>query len=344
MVKSNLSEKILEVKNLKTYFYTEDGIIKAVDDVSFILRKGETLGIAGESGSGKSVTSLSILKLIAWPPGRIVDGKIIFNGKNLLKLSSSQIRQIRGNEIAMIFQDPMTSLNPVFTIGRQILESIILHQKVKRAAAVKKVMDILKEVKIPEPEKRFKQFPHEFSGGMRQRVMIAMALACNPKILIADEPTTALDVTIQAQILKLMNEVKSRTGSSIIIITHDLGVLAEMADNIIIMYAGKIVEYGDAETIFYNPAHPYTWGLLESIPKLDEEKEKLVPIKGNPPSLLNLPPGCSFNARCKYSKDICFNLVPQLRTVKENHLSACHLTEAEKDAIGKLRRNIYASR
>lgn len=340
--RSNLSEKILEVRNLKTYFYTEEGIIKAVNDVSFVLRKGETLGIAGESGSGKSVTSLSILKLVPWPPGKIVGGEIIFNGRNLLKLSSTQIRQIRGNEIAMIFQDPMTSLNPVFTIGKQIMESIILHQKVKRSSAVKKVINILREIKMPEPEKRFKQFPHEFSGGMRQRVMIAIALACNPKILIADEPTTALDVTIQAQILKIMNEIKHETGSSIILITHDLGVLAEMADNIIIMYAGKIVEYGAAETIFYNPSHPYTLGLLESIPKLDEVSKRLVPISGNPPSLLNLPPGCSFNARCKYAKEVCFNVIPELKEIHTDHLSACHLTEIEKERIKREKKNIRA--
>lgn len=317
-------EKILEVKNLSTYFYLEEGIVKAVDDLSFSLKKGECLGIAGESGSGKTVTSLSILKLIQWPPGKIVSGHIIFEGRDILDIPESDVRSIRGDRISMIFQDPMTSLNPAFTVGNQLMETLILHQGLSKADARRKAIYLLKDVGIPSPEDRIDQFPHEYSGGMRQRAMIAMALACNPSVLIADEPTTALDVTIQAQILKLMNDIKSKNNSSIIIITHDLGVIAEMADNVLIMYAGKIVEYADVETIFYNPVHPYTMELLKSIPKLDEKKEKLETISGNPPSLIKLPEGCSFSPRCRYAKEICFKKKPEIKKISGSHISACH--------------------
>jgi oligopeptide/dipeptide ABC transporter ATP-binding protein len=320
---------ILDIRNLKTYFFTREGVIKAADDISFVLKKGETLGIAGESGSGKSVTALSIIGLIQWPPGKIVGGEIYLDGKDLLKLSEKEMRNIRGNEISMIFQDPMTSLNPVFTIGKQIIETLILHQNLNKKDARERAISLLKEVGIPNPSRRIDQYPHEYSGGMRQRAMIAIALACKPKVLIADEPTTALDVTIQAQILEFMNKLKSEKNSSIIIITHDLGVIAEMADNIIIMYGGKIVEYGDTETIFYNSCHPYTWGLLKSIPSLDGEKAKLIPIKGNPPSLLKIPRGCSFSPRCSYAKDICFKETPKLKVAEGRHMVSCHLSQSE---------------
>lgn len=335
-------EKILEVKNLSTHFFTEEGIIKAVDNITFSLSRGETLGIAGESGSGKTVTSLSILRLIPWPPGKIVSGKIIFEDNDLLKISDRQIRSIRGNRISMIFQDPMTSLNPAFSIGNQIIETLMLHQKLNKIEAREKAIKLLEDVGIPNPKQRIDQFPHEYSGGMRQRAMIAMALACNPDILIADEPTTALDVTIQAQILKLMNKIKSEMDSSIIIITHDLGVIAEMADNVMIMYAGKVIEYADVEGIFYNSMHPYTWGLLESIPQIDEEKEKLIPIKGNPPSLLSLSRGCSFSPRCKYAKEVCFEIKPELKIIEGNHSSACHLANDEIQKIKKNKKTEYA--
>lgn len=320
---------ILRVRDLKTYFYTDAGTVKAVDGVSFDLTPGETLGIVGESGSGKSVTALSILRLIPNPPGKIIDGRIEFLGRNLLELSEREMRSIRGNEIAMIFQDPMTSLNPVFTVGNQIMEAITLHQKVDKDKARRRAIKLMARVGIADVEQRIDDYPHQFSGGMRQRVMIAIALSCNPKILIADEATTALDVTIQAQILKLMNEIKQSTKSSIIIITHDLGVIAEMADSVAIMYAGKVVEYSDIDTIFYHSLHPYTWGLLRSIPRLDVKKKKLIPIAGGPPSLIHLPRGCSFNLRCAYAKEVCLEEIPPLREVGQFHKVACHLTLEE---------------
>jgi oligopeptide/dipeptide ABC transporter ATP-binding protein len=323
---------LLKIRDLKTYFYIEEGTVKAVDGVSFSLKKGETLGIVGESGSGKTVTSLSILRLIPSPPGRIISGEVNLEGKDLLKLSDRDMRNIRGNVISMIFQDPMTSLNPVFTVGDQIIETLEIHQNLNKEENFKKAVRLLKEVGIPNPDVRVFQYPHEYSGGMRQRAMIAMAIACRPKILIADEPTTALDVTIQAQILELMNLMKKELKNSILLITHDLGVIAEMADNIAIMYAGKIVEYGNVRSIFYSPSHPYTWGLLESIPKLEKQtKERLIPIDGNPPSLLTLPSGCSFNSRCKYAKDICYKVTPVLEPVDSaGGKSACHLTPGER--------------
>jgi len=334
-----MNEVLLRVKDLKTYFYTQDGVVKAVDGISFELARGETLGIVGESGSGKSVTALSILKLIPDPPGKIVSGEIYLDGMDIVALKEKEMQQVRGNEIAMIFQDPMTSLNPVFTIGNQIMETIMLHQRLNKKVAREKTVELLRSVGIPNPEQRIDEYPHQFSGGMRQRAMIAMALSCNPKILIADEPTTALDVTIQAQILQLMNEIKERTNSSIIIITHDLGVIAEMADNIIIMYGGMVVEYSDVNTIFYNSHHPYTWGLLRSIPRLDEVKrERLIPIPGIPPSLIHVPPGCPFSPRCRYAKDVCFKVTPELKNIGRFHKVACYLDadEVEKHKAGRV--------
>jgi oligopeptide transport system ATP-binding protein len=319
------NNKILEVKNLKTFFYTDAGVVKAVDGISFDLKFGETLGIVGETGSGKSVTALSILRLIPQPPGKIVDGEILFDGKDLLKVSNRELQNYRGNRISMIFQDPMTSLNPVYTIGNQIMESITIHRKLKKKDIIKESLKLLEMVEIPEPMKRLNSYPHEFSGGMRQRVMIAMAIANSPSILIADEPTTALDVTIQAQILELMESVKIKTNSSIIIITHDLGVVAKYASRVMVMYAGKPVEFSTVNNIFYRPLHPYTMGLMESITRLDEEKkEELKPIKGSPPSLMDLPEGCIFRVRCKYAIDKCRKKYPPLIEAIKGHKVACH--------------------
>jgi len=319
------NNKILEVKNLKTYFYTDDGIVKAVDGVSFDLEIGETLGIVGETGSGKSVTALSILKLIPHPIGKIVDGEIIFEGKNLLKMNKTKLQNFRGNRISMIFQDPMTSLNPVYTISNQIIESIVTHRKLSRKEARKECLKLLEMVGIPEAKKRLNSYPYEFSGGMRQRVMIAMAIANSPSILIADEPTTALDVTIQAQILELMNELKKKTKSSIIIITHDLGVVAKYAKRVMVMYAGKPVEFSAVDDIYYKPLHPYTIGLMGSITRLDrEQKERLTPIEGLPPSLIDLPKGCVFRNRCKFAVADCRKKYPPLVEIEEDHLVACH--------------------
>lgn len=323
-----MNETILEVKNLKTSFKVEDSRFFAVDDVSFSLKKGKTLGIVGESGCGKSVTSLSIMRLIASPPGKIESGQILFKGEDLLKHSEDRMRQIRGNEIAMIFQEPMTSLNPVFTCGYQIAESILLHQKELTGKQVKeKAIDMLRLVGIPVPEKRFDEYPHQLSGGMRQRVMIAMALSCNPSLLIADEPTTALDVTIQAQILDLMRKLQKEFRSSMILITHDLGVVAEMCDEVAVMYAGKIIESGSVEDIFYRPRHHYTRGLLDSIPHFETGKklEKLNTIPGMVPSLNNLPKGCRFQERCLKKTDICVAEEPKLGSASEypGHEWAC---------------------
>lgn len=311
------------MENLKTYFYTEDGVVKAVDGVSFEVREGETLGIVGESGSGKSVTPLSIMRLLD-QNGKIVDGKIIFKGRNLLELSENEMRKIRGKEIAMIFQEPMVALNPVFTIGDQIMEAIILHQNVSEKEARKMAIDLLRKVGIPEPEKRVDEYPHQLSGGMRQRAMIAMALSCRPSLLIADEPTTALDVTIQAQILELMKELQKEYGMAIILITHDMGVVAEMSDKVAVMYAGKVVEYGDVKTIFTEPKHPYTYALLESIPRIDVEQERLKSIPGNVPDPLNFPPGCKFHPRCEFfEKGKCDVEEPELEDLDGNHKVRC---------------------
>lgn len=316
-----MSEKILEVKNLCTSFFTEDGEVRAVDDVSFEVEKGKTIGIVGESGCGKSVTSLSIMRLIPNPPGKVVGGEILYRGKNLLNLTMDEMRKIRGNEISMIFQEPMTSLNPVFTIGNQLCEAIQLHQKLDKSSARAKAIDMLKLVGMPSPDKRIDEYPHQLSGGMRQRVMIAMALSCNPNILIADEPTTALDVTIQAQILDLLRELQNRVGMGLILITHDLGVIAEVAHEVVVMYAGRVVEKGSVKEIFANPKHPYTRGLLNSIPTLSKDptgkikKKRLETIPGIVPNLLHLPKGCRFQERCSFVTDECKGAEPALRTI-----------------------------
>lgn len=308
-----MSENLLEVKNLKTYFFTDGGVVKSVDDVSFNVKPGKTLGVVGESGCGKSITSLSIMQLVETPPGKIVDGEIIYNGENLLDKDKDEMRKIRGGEIAMIFQEPMTSLNPVFTVGQQIMEALMIHTDMDKTKAKERAIEMLKLVRIPLAEKRFNEYPHQLSGGMRQRVMIAMALSCNPKLLICDEPTTALDVTIQAQILDLINELKEKLGTSIMMITHDLGVIAEVADDVMVMYAGKIVEYGTADQIFETPMHPYTHGLMNCIPKLNDESEtRLHVIPGMVPSPDRMPKGCAFCPRCSEAKKICEEKMPEL--------------------------------
>jgi peptide/nickel transport system ATP-binding protein len=323
---------LLEVRDLKTHFRTDDGIVRAVDGVSFSVEKGKTLGIVGESGSGKSVTCLSIMGL---NPKRntISSGEVLFNGEEILHAPSGKLRDIRGNKIAMIFQDPMTSLNPVYTIGKQLEEAILLHRDVTKKAARGRSLELLKAVGIPRAERRIDDYPHQFSGGMRQRVMIAMALVNDPDLLIADEPTTALDVTTQAQILELMMRLQQDFGSAIMMITHDLGVVAETADDVIVMYAAQIVEQGSADTIFKRPHHPYTWGLLGSLPRLNADVERLVQIKGQPPSLLNPPRACRFHPRCPYVMNVCKEQEPALLPVTgdEDHLQKCHLDEATKD-------------
>ncbi len=323
---------LLEVRDLRVSFKTEDGIIKAVNGLSYGVDSGSTLGIVGESGSGKSVTALSVMRLIPMPPGRIDGGTVTFRDRNLLTLSESEMRKIRGKDIAMIFQDPMTSLNPVLTIGDQLSETVRLHLKLGRKDALAKTVDMLRLVRIPAPEKRLGDYPHQFSGGMRQRVMIAMALSCDPDVLIADEPTTALDVTIQAQIIALMNEMQQRLGSAIVLITHDLGVVAETCQNVLVMYAGNMVEFGSATQIFAEPKHPYTMGLLDSLPRLDTRK-RLVPIEGQPPNLLRIPEGCSFAPRCKYRMPICSQAVPAY-DFGNGHVARCFLyderTEGER--------------
>ena len=320
-----MAEDLLVVDNLKMYFHTRDGIVKAVDGVSYTLNAGETLGVVGESGSGKSVTALTMMRLIPMPPGKIEGGDVLFRGESLLSMGDDEIRKIRGNRIAMVFQDPMTSLNPVYRVGRQIAEPLILHKGMNKKEAWARSVELLELVGIPHPESRIKDYPHQFSGGMRQRVMIAMALANDPDILIADEPTTALDVTIQAQILELMEELQQRMGSAIVLITHDLGVVADMADNVLVMYAGRPVEYGTVDELFYTPLHPYTWGLMDSLPEYATgEKSTLCPIKGQPPSLINVPSGCAFHPRCPYAKQRCTDEVPEYRIVEGTHGTACH--------------------
>ena len=322
---------LLEVDDLHMHFFTRDGVVKAVDGVSFTLEAGETLGVVGESGSGKSVTALSIMRLIPEPPGRVVKGDIRFRGESVLKMTDKEQRKLRGNRIAMIFQDPMTSLNPVHRIGKQIAEPLRLHKNMSRKESWAAAIELLTQVGIPQAADRAKSYPHEFSGGMRQRAMIAIALACGPDILIADEPTTALDVTIQAQILELMQEIQARTRSAMIMITHDLGVVADIADHVLVMYGGKAVEFGTAEDVFYRPLHPYTWGLLESLPRHDvEDKGKLCPIKGQPPSLINLPAGCAFGPRCAYAQGICAAEMPSLVEITPGHMAACHFSDDER--------------
>jgi oligopeptide/dipeptide ABC transporter ATP-binding protein len=314
---------LLEINNLKTYFFTEEGIVRAVDGVDLLLGKGETLGIVGESGCGKSMMSLSIMGLVPNPPGKIVNGEINFKNKDLTKLSQSNYRKIRGNEISMIFQEPMTSLNPVFTIGKQMMEVYQYHQGLSKEKAKEKTIEMLKLVGISMPERRINEYPNQLSGGMRQRVMIAMALACDPELLIADEPTTALDVTIQAQILKLMGELKQKLNTSIILITHNLGVVAEMADKIMVMYAGKVMEYADTKSIFNNPKHPYTEGLLDSIPKIEKPMKRLSAIPGTVPDHNNFPTGCRFHPRCKYVMPICLEKDPELVQLENNNQVRC---------------------
>ena len=319
---------LLEVDNLKMYFHTEDGVVHAVDGVSYTLDRGETLGVVGESGSGKSVTHMTIMGLIDMPPGKIEGGDILYRGESLLEKSEEEMQHIRGNDIAMIFQDPMTSLNPVYKIGRQVGEGLRLHRGYSKQEAQERAVELLRLVGIPNPEKRVNEYPHQFSGGMRQRVMIAMALACDPDILIADEPTTALDVTIQAQIIELMQEMQQKNGNAIIMITHDLGVVADMADKIMVMYAGRPVEFGTADEIFYESRHPYTWGLIRSIPEQAvDEKKPLTPIHGNQPSLVNLPSGCPFAPRCPYAVDVCHEKLPEHYTTETGHYSACHFAD-----------------
>ena len=322
-------KELLRIKDLKTYFYTHEGVVKAVDGVDLTINEGETLGIVGESGCGKSVTALSIMRLIPDPPGKIVNGEIYFKGKNLLQLNTKEMRNIRGKSISMIFQEPMTSLDPLFTIGQEIAEAIQLHQGLNKDDTRKKVVEMLRVVGMPDPEKRADQYPHELSGGMRQRAMIAMALSCNPSLLIADEPTTALDVTIQAQILKLINEMKKKFDAAVIMITHDLGVIAEVCDNVAVMYAGNLIEYADVDTIFYDARHPYTKGLNRSIPKLDVETERLDVIRGVVPNLLNRPAGCPFHPRCDFCLEKCKKEMPELVDVG-NHLVRCHLMKEQK--------------
>lgn len=323
-------EIILRVKDLKTYFMVDEGIVKAVDGVNFDLHKGETLGIVGESGSGKSVTNLSIINLIPTPPGKIAGGEVLFHGQDLLKISQNEIRKIRGNKISMIFQDPMTSLNPFLRISTQLIETIVLHQGLSNEEAKVKAIEMLKLAGIPAPEKRIDQYPHQFSGGMRQRVMIAMALSCNPEILIADEPTSALDVTIQAQILELMQELTRKFGTAVILITHSLGVVAGMCDTICVMYAGRIVERGRTEEIFETPRHPYTMGLIRSVPRLDQEtKNRLYSIPGQPPNVIDLPDCCPFYPRCDKAKDICRSKYPPLIPFENGQSASCWLYAKE---------------
>jgi peptide/nickel transport system ATP-binding protein len=326
-------EQLLEVNDLHVSFPTEDGLVKAVDGVSFSVARGETLGVVGESGSGKSVSFLTVMGLINKDQAQIT-GEVLFKGQDLLKLPADEMRAIQGEEIAMIFQDPLTALNPVIKVGYQISEMFTQHRKVSKKEAFEESIALLDLVGIPKPRDRAKQYPHEFSGGMRQRAMIAMALALNPDLLIADEPTTALDVTVQAQILDLIDKVKDEFNASVVIVTHDLGVVAEHCDNIMVMYAGRIAEYGEREDIYYNSHHPYTWGLLGSISRLDQDRrERLQPIRGLPPSLIYVPPGCPFNPRCPYVMDICKTEIPPLLPSDGHHASACHLTLAEKERI-----------
>ena len=319
---------LLEVKDLKTHFFTMDGVVKAVDGVSYDIEEGETLGLVGESGCGKSVSALSVMRLIPNPPGEIVSGEILLDGEYILKVDMEDMRNIRGAKISMVFQEPMTSLNPVLTVERQLTETLQLHMGMSKEESQREGVNLLSRVGIPDPESRIKQYPHQFSGGMRQRVMIAMALSCNPRLIIADEPTTALDVTIQAQILDLMKSLTTEFGVALIVITHNLGVVARYADRVNIMYAGKVIERGNAREIYANPRHPYTVGLLRSVPRLDlPRRAKLDPIEGQPPDLIHLPGGCSFAPRCKWAVDKCKTDIPELTEAGEGHLSACWRAE-----------------
>ena len=315
---------VLEVNDLRTYFYTPEGVVKAVDGVSYDVKEGETMALVGESGCGKTVSALSIMRLIPIPPGKIVSGRISFHGKDLAALDDEEIRKIRGKEIAMVFQEPMTSLNPVLTIGRQLTETLEVHLNMNRVEGARRAAEVLKLVGIPDPERRLTQYPHQFSGGMRQRVMIAIALTCDPKLILADEPTTALDVTIQAQILELLKNLSRRLGVAMVIITHNLGVVARYADRVNVMYAGKVIESGASIEIYHHPQHPYTLGLLHSVPRLDKpRREKLDPIEGQPPDLIHLPRGCSFRPRCRFAGEKCEEEIPPLVDLGGGHWCAC---------------------
>jgi oligopeptide/dipeptide ABC transporter ATP-binding protein len=328
-------DHLLEINNLHVTFQTNGGEVHAVRGASLYLKEGETLAVVGESGCGKSVTAQAIMGMLPKPHGNVKKGKILFNGRDVTKLSKKELQHVRGKEIGMIFQDPMTSLNPTMKIGKQIEEGILKHQKLTKQRAKEKTIELLKLVGIPDPSRRYSQYPHEFSGGMRQRVIIAIALACNPKLIIADEPTTALDVTIQSQILDLLKELQNVRHSSILMITHDLGVVAEVADRVAVMYAGMVVESGTVEELFENPKHPYTWGLLQSIPKLDAENSgRLIPIEGSPPDLFNPLKGCPFAARCPYAMNICIEQLPDNKYFSEQHYSMCWLNDA-RSAQGK---------
>jgi oligopeptide/dipeptide ABC transporter ATP-binding protein len=327
-VESTTNDNLLTIRNLHTYFYTEDGVVKALNGVNLEIKRGEVLGLVGESGSGKSVTALSILRLIQDPPGRIVQGEIWFDGGDLLQYPIERMcAEVRGGKIAMIFQDPMTSLNPVFRVGAQVAEAIKIHQHVGWKAALERAVGMMKRVGIPSAETRLVDYPHQFSGGMKQRVMISMGLSCNPQLLIADEPTTALDVTIQAQILEEIKQIKEETNASVLLITHDLGVIGEMADRVAVMYAGNIVEYTDADTLFTTPKHPYTQGLLNCFPEATERKTQLEPIEGIVPNLINPPSGCRFHPRCKLAMPICSEREPQLQELAPGHQVSCLLYE-----------------
>lgn len=332
-VKPLVKSPVLDIRGLRTSFFTDDGEVPAVDNVSFHVHEGEILGIVGESGCGKSVTSLSVMGLIPKPPGKIVGGEILFNGEDLTKATEKRMREVRGNEIAMIFQEPMTSLNPVFTIGTQLVEAIRIHNKWSKKKARERAIEILKKVGLPRAEELIDEYPHQLSGGMRQRVMIAMAMVCNPKVLIADEPTTALDVTIQAQILKLMKQLNEELNTAIMMITHDLGVVAEVCDRVVVMYSGKVVEEGDVQSIFKNPQHPYTQGLLKSVPDMRVRTERLYSIPGNVPKPGAIREGCRFAARCEHAMKRCFAETPELYDVGENHKSRCFLHVEEKEGV-----------
>jgi len=316
---------LLTVRDLKVYFYSEDGVARAVDGVDLDIAPGNTVGLVGESGCGKSVTALSILRLVPEPPGKITGGTIHFEGRSLLDLPESSMRKVRGKQISMIFQEPMSSLNPVFTIGSQIIEAICLHQDVSKKQARQRALQLLQKVKIPAPQQRIDEYPHQLSGGMKQRAMIAMALACNPRLLIADEPTTALDVTIQAQILDLLDELQTDFGMSVLLITHDLAVVSQVVSSVYVMYAGKIAEYAAVDALFHDPKHPYTWGLFDSIPKPEQDRHRLKTIPGAVPNPLHPPAGCKFHPRCKHRKDVCLRVEPELVEIAPEHWTACHL-------------------
>jgi oligopeptide transport system ATP-binding protein len=333
MMPSN--ETLLEVKDLRTYFHTDDGTLKAVDGISFAVKRGETLGIVGESGSGKSVTNLSIIRLVPSPPGELVSGEILFDGHDILALPEPAVRKIRGRRIAMIFQDPMTSLNPFLRISRQLMEITELHLGYSKAQAYEHAIKMLETVGIPDARKRVDEYPHQFSGGMRQRVMIAMALSCKPELLIADEPSTALDVTIQAQILELIKKLKEETGTSVILITHDLGVVAGMTDQVIVMYAGKLFEQAPTKELFARPGNPYTKGLLRSVPDPTSEQGTLYQIPGQPPDIAHLPPGCPFAPRCERAEEICHSEFPPLVQLTSDHTSLCHFANEVYEASGR---------